>query len=112
MNRKVTINIKDVSTIINKEYKIEIYCNNELIETTYTCDSYSFIANTNNIYTIKVFNGKEYKIGVIKYNNDLNIVFGCLNINNGRIRVLLTDYYYEGLKIESGNLKLWPNHIM
>ncbi len=108
MNTKITI--KDIRTIIQQTYTIEIYTNNELFIRDKTTGTYCFNRNKNNTYIVKVYSKNEVRVGVIKNNNTLEIIFGnCLLTKNNNITLILTDYYYKDLRIERGNINLWPN---
>ena len=96
--------------------KVHIYDkNNRLIynETTYN-GQLILCLKPNNYYRVTARFYSEYIDTILYVNNyksDYYLVFNHSIINNNTshsVTFLLTDYYYDNLKIEKGEMVLWP----
>lgn len=113
------IKIIDTTSIKENTYKIQIYNNNKLIkEDIIKSNNYQIDLDNNKIYVIKIIPIDNYQLrpitGVIsKYKDYYKFYFiNCYRVENRNPKIVtffLNDSNYEGLKIEKGELYLWPN---
>lgn len=89
---------------------INIYdCNNKLIFEGKTYNNeIKLCLEECNVYKIVAISNSTKLVTSFIVNNNSKYKFN-LNISNNPITLILTDFYYENLPIERGELLLWQN---
>lgn len=105
------IKIINSSSLNNFIYTLKLYdINNNLVHESNTINNESLININKGIYKVYIFYGSNY-LGkmVIKYKKDNEIfVFKISKSYYHQVIFRLLDYNYDDLKIEKGNIILWP----
>lgn len=103
------IKILNGFSINNKTYTVMLYdLNNNLIAEKESSSNEVIFDVPRGYYKLYIFYGSNY-LGnlVIYYNNCDTFYFNISKNNYHKVIFNLSDYYYNGLKIEKGNLFLW-----
>ena len=110
--RNINLNFIGIGNI---EVFVKIYNSDNLIYQGKTNSGrLSLFLKKNKTYKIKAMFLSYYLDTVFyvnNYKNDYNFIFGNILYNTPSSRditFLLTDYYYDNLKIEKGEMILWP----
>ena len=91
---KIFVTIYDGNKIVYQGYT----CNNKINLNLKSCKAYRIVANS----FYGTFNSSFYV-------NVNNIIYFSINpnVNNNSVTFYLTDYYYDNLPIERGEIILW-----